>query len=232
MLQYCVKTEQFKELYYTDDFHSQILNPICCSLLKSGIRFHLSPVQLLHSATVRGHLRGVGGVWLDSLFGGVHASPWLPGLPVSGGGLDGRLVHRLGEEECGDPERDRRPRGGPHAQAAEGERGAGETGGREGGTGRGKGRKCCSITGGPSSDRWLPSFFLPSSSLPLSLRTSLSPLSSITPFFFSLLIILHKHKEFSAQQKPRLHCAYWLQRGKKLHRLSQKIRNRINIICR
>lgn len=77
------------------------------SIPKSGIRFHLSPVQLLHRPPAGGHIRGAGGVRLDLLFCGVDASPWLPGFPLRGGGPDGRLVHRLGEKECGDPERDR-----------------------------------------------------------------------------------------------------------------------------
>lgn len=113
------------------NFASTRLTTSAAFLPKSGIRFHLSPVQLLHCAPVRGHLRGAGGVRLDRLFCGVHASPWLPGLPFRGGGTDGRLVHRMGEEECCYPERDRRSWGCTHAQAAEGERGAGETGGRE-----------------------------------------------------------------------------------------------------
>lgn len=59
---------------------------------------------------------------------------------------------------------------------------------RQGGGRRARGRKGEEVLqlplGGPLSDRWLPSFFLPSSSLPLHLHLSLSPLSSI-PLFFS-----------------------------------------------
>lgn len=86
---------------------------------------------------------------MDRLFCGVDASPRLPGFPVCGGGPDGWLIHRLGKEERGHPERDRRPWGCTHAQAPEGERGAGEAGGREGGKGGGKGRKCCDYHWGP-----------------------------------------------------------------------------------
>lgn len=59
---------------------------------------------------------------------------------------------------------------------------------RQGGGRRVRGRKGEEVLQlpleGPLSDRWLPSFFLPSSSLPLHLHLSLSPLSSI-PLFFS-----------------------------------------------
>lgn len=55
----------------------------------------------------------------------------------------------MGEEERGDPECDRRPWGGTHTQAAEGERGAGETGGREEGEGEERGGSAATIIGGP-----------------------------------------------------------------------------------
>lgn len=60
-------------------------------------------------------------------------------------------------------------------------------GGGRGGKGGGKGRKCCECHWGPPRcDRRLPSFVLPSSSLPRSLHISLSlsPFSSIPLFFY------------------------------------------------
>lgn len=82
---------------------------------------------------------------------------------------------------------------------------------RQGGGRRERGRKGEEVLqlslGAPLSDRWLPSFFLPSSSLPLSLHVSLSPLSSI-PLFFSSPPVLPKHKEFIGTTKN--HESVWL----------------------
>lgn len=196
---YCsciLDTVQLQGIHFTVRF----LTKSAALFPKSGIRFHLSPVQLLYCPPIRGHLWGAGGVWLDSLFCGVHASPWLPRFSVGGGGADGRLVHRLGEEECGDPERDWRPWGVTHAQAAEGERGAGETGGREGEKGGGKGRKCCKYHWGPPfsqvASQLFPSFFVSPSVPPhLSLPSLLYP--SVLLFPSHLL----RHKEFNGATK-------------------------------
>lgn len=62
-----------------------------------------------------------------------------------------------------------------------------------------RGGSAASIIGGLLSDRWLPSFCLPSSSLPHSLRISLSPLSSI-PLFFSSPPICQDIKSSTVQE--------------------------------
>lgn len=100
--------------------------PLFSSKLSTGEWLDLSTIQLLHRAPTGGDLRSAGGVRLDGLFGRVNPSPWLPGLPVCGGGPDGRLVYWLGEEERGDAEPHRRSGGRPCQEAAEGERGTGE----------------------------------------------------------------------------------------------------------
>ncbi len=82
-------------------------------------------------------------------------------------------------------------------------------GGERGERGEERGGSAASIIGGPLSDRWLPSFFLPSSSLPLSLHISLSPLSSI-PLFFSSPPICQGIKSSTVQQKPRVNLICWL----------------------
>lgn len=177
-----------------------IITLVCFYL--SGIRFHLSPVQLFHRSTVGGHLWSVGGVRLDGFLCGVHSSPWLPGLPVCGGRPDWRLLHWLGEEERGDPERDWRPWGGTHAQAAEGERGAGETGGREGGKREERGGSAATTTGGlllltggfPAFSFLLCHSLSPSISLP----SLLYPLCSSIPLCSGFKISL-------MHPKPRLH---------------------------
>lgn len=94
----------------------------------SGERLHLPAVHLLHRPAAGGHLRGAGGVRLDLLLRGHHPSPRLRGLPGHGGGTDGRLVHRLGEEERGDAERDGRPQRGADQTPAQRPRGPGERG--------------------------------------------------------------------------------------------------------
>lgn len=82
-------------------------------------------------------------------------------------------------------------------------------GGGRGERGEERGGSATSIIGGPLSHRWLPSFFLPSSSLPLSLHISLSPLSSI-PLFFSFPLICQGIKSSTVQQKPRVRLICWL----------------------
>lgn len=76
-------------------------------------------------------------------------------------------------------------------------------GGGRGERGEERGGSAASIIGGPLSDRWLPSFFLPSSSLPLSLHISLSPLSSI-PLFFSPPPICEGMKSSTVQKKKTM----------------------------
>lgn len=76
-----------------------------------------------------------------------------------------------------------------------------------GGRGAERGRKGeevlrVSSGGGLLTDRWLPSFFLPSLSLSLSLRISLSPLSSI-PLFFSFLPICQDMQSSTVQHQEK-----------------------------
>lgn len=82
-------------------------------------------------------------------------------------------------------------------------------GGGRGEMGEERGGSAANLVGGPLSDRWLPSFFLPSSSLPLSLHISLSPLSSI-PLFFSPPPIGQGMKSPTVQHKPRVSLIGWM----------------------
>lgn len=77
-------------------------------------------------------------------------------------------------------------------------------GGRGGGEGEERGGSAARIVrGGLLTGRWLPSFFLPSLSLPLSLRISLSPLSSI-PLFFSFLPICQDMQSSMVQHQQTM----------------------------
>lgn len=82
-------------------------------------------------------------------------------------------------------------------------------GGGRGERGEERGGSAANLIGGPLSDRWLPSFFLPSSSLPRSLHISLAPLSSI-PLFFSSPPICRGIESSTVQHKPRVGLLGWL----------------------
>lgn len=82
-------------------------------------------------------------------------------------------------------------------------------GGGRGEKGEERGGSAASNVGGLLSGRWLPSFFLPSSSLPLSLHISLSPLSSI-PLFFSFPLICPGIRSSVVQHKTRVGLKFWL----------------------